>query len=74
MDPNANSTGGLGDQPVVLAHMPAMGMMRASAVVSNIRFSFRGIESYGFRYSAVNSDPALALSYDSSLVTLLSVM
>jgi len=44
MDSNAYTTGRLGNQHVVLAYMPGMGMIKAAAVASNIRFSFRGIK------------------------------
>lgn len=44
MDSNAYTTGRLGNQHIVLAYMPGMGMIKAAAVASNIRFSFRGIK------------------------------
>ena len=43
-DPNAYTTGRLGNQHVVLAYMPSMGMIRAAPVAANIRFSFEGIK------------------------------
>src|SRR2546423_3967194 len=44
MDSNAYTTGRLGNQHVVLAYMPSMGMVGAAAVAANIRFSFKGIK------------------------------
>jgi nucleoside phosphorylase len=44
MDSNAYTIGRLGNQHVVLAYMPGMGMIRAAAVAANIRFSFTGIK------------------------------
>lgn len=43
-DPNAYTTGRLGNQHVVLAYMPNMGKASAAAVTSNIRHSFQSIK------------------------------
>jgi nucleoside phosphorylase len=43
-DSNAYTTGRLGNQHVVLAYMPGMGMISAAAVASNIRSSFERIK------------------------------
>jgi len=43
-DQNAYSTGVIGRQNVVLAHMPKMGNNSASAVAAGIRSSFPGIQ------------------------------
>jgi nucleoside phosphorylase len=43
-DSNAYTTGRLGNQHVVLAYMPDMGMISAAAVASNIRSSFERIK------------------------------
>jgi nucleoside phosphorylase len=43
-DPNAYTTGRLGNQHVVLAYMPNMGKASAAAVASNIRHSFQSIK------------------------------
>ena len=43
-DSNAYTMGRLGNQHVVLAYMPGMGMVSAAAVASNIRCSFGGIK------------------------------
>lgn len=43
-DPNAYTTGRLGNQHVVLAYMPNMGKVCAAAVASNIRHSFQSIK------------------------------
>ncbi|OQU96555.1 Tetratricopeptide repeat-containing protein isoform 1 [Cladophialophora immunda] len=42
-DLNAYTTGRLGNQHVVLAYMPSMGMINSAAVAANLRSSFRGI-------------------------------
>jgi nucleoside phosphorylase len=42
-DPNAYSTGTIGRQNVVLAHMPGMGKANAATVAANIRSSFPNI-------------------------------
>jgi nucleoside phosphorylase len=44
MDSNVYTTGRLGNQHIVLAYMPGMGMIRAAAAAANIRFSFKGIK------------------------------
>jgi len=44
MDVNAYTTGRLGNQPVVIAHMPGVGSTRMAAVAANIRFSFKEIK------------------------------
>lgn len=43
-DPNTYTTGRLGNQHVVLAYMPGMGMVPAAAVASNLRSSFKNIK------------------------------
>jgi nucleoside phosphorylase len=43
-DPNAYTTGRLGNQHVVLAYMPNMGKVNAAAVASNIPHSFQKIK------------------------------
>jgi nucleoside phosphorylase len=43
-DSNAYTTGRLGNQHVVLAYMPSIGMVSAAAVASNIRSSFERIK------------------------------
>ena len=43
-DSNAYTIGRLGNQHVVLAYMPSIGMVSAAAVASNIRCSFGGIK------------------------------
>lgn len=43
-DPNTYTTGRLGNQHVVLAYMPGMGMVPTAAVASNLRSSFRNIK------------------------------
>ncbi|PCG92612.1 NB-ARC [Penicillium occitanis (nom. inval.)] len=43
-DPNTYTTGRLGNQHVVLAYMPGMGMVPAAAVTSNLRSSFKNIK------------------------------
>jgi nucleoside phosphorylase len=43
-DPNTYTTGRLGNQHVVLAYMPSMGMVSAAGVASNLHSSFRNIK------------------------------
>ncbi|EXJ80944.1 hypothetical protein A1O3_07232 [Capronia epimyces CBS 606.96] len=43
-DPNAYTTGRLGNQDVVLAYMPGMGTISAAAVAANLRISFKRIK------------------------------
>jgi len=43
-DSNAYTTGRLGNQYIVLAYMPSIGMISAAAVASNIRSSFERIK------------------------------
>ncbi|KAK5064647.1 hypothetical protein LTR84_000481 [Exophiala bonariae] len=43
-DKNAYTTGRIGDQNVVLAYMPSMGMITATAVAANMGASFQGIK------------------------------
>src|SRR5277367_6098926 len=43
-DSNAYTTGRLGNQHVVLAYMPGMGMISAAAVAANLCSSFEGIK------------------------------
>lgn len=43
-DPNAYTTGRLGQQDVVLAYMPGMGAISAAVVAATLRYSFRSIK------------------------------
>ncbi|THX56093.1 purine and uridine phosphorylase [Aureobasidium pullulans] len=43
-DPNAYSTGRIGQHDIVLAHMPGMGKSSAASVASGLRSSFTGIK------------------------------